>query len=90
MSAAVGMRESEGKVGSCTQCQGDIMSHKVYREMKIDITLCSQNTRQVHIPLKVQNFSSGLNNIASKDSEFHKVLRTCKESAEDPGSNFRL
>ncbi len=28
--------------------------------------------------------------IAAKDSEFHKVLWTCKESAEDPASNFRL
>ncbi len=28
--------------------------------------------------------------IASKDSEFDKVLWTCKESAEDPASNFRL
>ncbi len=45
--------------------KGDIMSNKVYREMKIHISLRSQNTRQVHIPLHVQNFSSGLNNIAN-------------------------
>ncbi len=56
------MRE---RLAAAHNVKGDIMSHKVYREMKIDITLHSPNTRQVHIPFHVQNFSSGLNNIAN-------------------------
>ncbi len=57
------MRE---RLAAAHNVKGDIMSHKVYREMKIDINLCFQNTRQVHIPLHVQNFSSGLKNIANR------------------------
>ncbi len=57
------MRE---RLAAAHDVKGDIMSHKVYREMKIGIDLCFQNTRHdVHIPLNVQNFSSGLNNIAN-------------------------
>ncbi len=57
------MRE---RLAAAHNVKGDIMSHKVYREMKIDITLCFRNTRHdVHIPLHVQNFSSDLNNIAN-------------------------
>jgi hypothetical protein len=64
------------RLAAAHNVKGDIMSHQVYREMKIDITLCFRNTRHVHIPIHVQNFSSGLNKmeIAAKDSEFHKVL----------------
>jgi hypothetical protein len=64
------------------------MSHKVYREMKIDITLRSRNTRQVHVPLHVQNFSSGLNNIANSSKgqwipqSFMNLQRKCGRSCQ--------
>ncbi|CAM6018647.1 unnamed protein product [Sphagnum balticum] len=53
------------RLAAAHNVKGDIMSHKVSREMKINTTLPSRNTRQVHVPLHVQNFSSGLNNIAN-------------------------
>jgi hypothetical protein len=41
MSAAVGLREKvRERLAAAHNIKGDTMSHKVYREMKIDIPLC--------------------------------------------------
>jgi hypothetical protein len=82
MSAAVGLRESEGKVGSCTQYQ---RTHYVKQSLQRDENRYSF----VFLSITSQVIWTILQ-IAAKDSEFHKVLWTCKESAEDPASNFRL
>jgi hypothetical protein len=92
MSAAVGLRESEGKVGSCTQCQRrDYVAQSLQRDenrycfvfLKYKDIMCTYPYMS-----KTSQVGWTILQIAAKDSEFDQVLWTCKESAEDPAGNL--